>query len=667
MTISIEQLSKARAAGYSDEQIAQELSTVNPRIREAISLGHNPTAILRELATASDRASVQRALMEDTDNPGDVLTGRVTTRIGQGIKQLGLEGAELLNLAPEGVADEYGEMIAREESLVAPLRQEYPVADVASQIAGEAPTFAIGGGPNLVRRALTGPAVDLGLAGVQPGSAEERFRRMGYAAPVSMVGFGIGEGGGLLNRAVGEAPTWRQELINFGKSEGIPIYYPDVAGGTSRMMSERVLSEVPLVGTGTRYRAQRDDISQRYQELPSRVAKSGTDVSDEAIQASMQRRYRAVNARAGELYDRVERLACNTAVDTPRFKMAVQNALDAERAQGSLADPGIINTLTEWLEAPSGNFAHARKVRSGVRAENRAINEMLSTSPGAAKVKQRGTQMYPELQDALEADMRAFTDAAGGDLARLDRQADAFYKTNKVQRYTASSKAGGATVGMKPVRSNLPENAWKGFLKAKGPKAAREYVAAFDLRGKESARRRLMEEILDTASGVTDEGVEYISPAMFRRTAGKYNNQLDALFPGKGREILRGYENLGGIMRNVSKHGAMPLTGYDLRKLGSLLGVPAVVGALGAKTAGLPGVLLGAVGVSGLSQLLTTEGGRDFIIALSKLRTGDFARISRLLTTAGTRGGALLGAEFGPEAVQGYQQYQNQQGALDQE
>lgn len=407
-------------------------------------------------------------------------------------------------------------------------------------------------------------------------------------------------------------------VIAEGVKHQVPVYYDDVGGAIAKKVGTAAES-VPIVGTGAGRAIQGEAAKAAAGKLVEQYAtKSGDDVPV-LIQKGLQAKLAGLKRGAGNLYARVDQLLAGAGpVDDTAVKQVIAARIAKERQLGTAADEATIATLERYLNAPAGDFAHMRAIRSALGDDIAGYY----TGKGAGSIGKRGVTALQETKDALDAAMAAHAKKTGGPAYDAWRRADQFYRTNIVPFKEAGFKD--------LAKTAEPEKVWRYLLANNtGSRAVRMYNG-LDRTGRNAVKYGLLREAMENATG--PKGT--FSPARFAKYVEDHDQAVATFFKGAERQDIDGFVNL---MRHVERAGQFaenPPTGN--RVIPYLIGgVAALEPSAGASVAG---------GTLAVKSLFQTQAGRGMLIAASKMKPGS-PELERLIGTI-TRyvaSGALAG------------------------
>lgn len=397
----------------------------------------------------------------------------------------------------------------------------------------------------------------------------------------------------ITNPATGPADS----VIREGVQRHVPVYFDDVSkSSVVRKVGTAAESLGPL-GTGSGRAVQAKAAQAAADDLVSGYSTGAGDDVPTLIQQGMRQRLGTFKKISGKLYDEVDAaLAGAGPVDTTRTKDAIAAKIAKEQSLGSAADKATISTLQKYLDAPPGDFAHWRELRSALGAD---ISDYY-TGKGAGAIGQKGAGALQEVKSAMDADMAAHAQRAGGAGYGAWRKADQFYRANIVPFKEA---------GFKDLANTAePEKVWRYLLANNTESRAVRMLNGLNKQGRAAVKYGLVRDAAEAAT--TQQGT--FSPAKFAQYIERHDNAVNTFFKGADRRDIDGFVNL---MRHVERAGQFaenPPTGNRL--------VPFLVGG----AAFMEPTSAAAVAGTGLTArgLFQTKAGRDFLISASRLRPG---------------------------------------------
>jgi len=390
----------------------------------------------------------------------------------------------------------------------------------------------------------------------------------------------------------------QQDIIKQGEKFNVPVYYDDIGGAASKKLG-LATEEIPIVGTS----AGRAKQAVAATEAMSKKAVQ-LDVGDEIpelLQKGLQGKLKSFRTTSGKLYDKASGLLNpRGAVDTNKFDAAIDAQILAQEKLGTAANKNAVELLKKYKDAPRGDFALMREIRSQLGSD---VSDFYT---GGSPIGEKGVGAIQNIKNALEVDMSKFADDAGGQAKQMWRKADAFYRKGVIPFKQAGLK--------QIVKSDEPEKAWK-YLVAQGgvrSRAVRMYTALTP-EGRSTVRYGLVKEAIDKAT--TKQG---ISPAKFAGYLEKHSDAVKTFFKGKELDEIEGIQRLMRQVERAGQFAEAPPTGK--RVIPFILGGQAVASffspAAATATAGI------AAATKTISLLFQTKAGRNALIAASKYKTG---------------------------------------------
>ena len=358
-------------------------------------------------------------------------------------------------------------------------------------------------------------------------------------------------------------------------------------------------------------------------ELVASYATTGDDVPA-LVQQGMRQRLGTFRKVVGTLYDKVDNLLAGSPVDTSKTKSVIADRIAKEQSLGSAADTQTIAKLQKYLDAPPGDFAHWRALRSSLGDD---ISDYYS-GKGAGALGKKGAAALQEVKGALDADMAAHAKQTGGDAYAAWRNADQYYRTNIVPFKEAGFKD--------LAKTAEPEKIWRYLLANNTESRAVRMYNGLNKQGRAAVKYGLVLDARDAAT--TPQGT--FSPAKFAQYIEKHDNAVNTFFRGADRKDIDGFVNLMRHVERAGQYAENPPTGNRLIPL--LFGATAVAEPTTAAAAAGAGLA-----VRGLFQ---TQTGRDLLLSASRIKPGS-PEMQRLLeATARYASAASVSAQSNGDA-----------------
>jgi hypothetical protein len=424
----------------------------------------------------------------------------------------------------------------------------------------------------------------------------------------------------LPNRAV----TGADRAIAEGVRRQVPVYYDDVGGAMAKKAGVAAEQLGPL-GTGSGRAVQAQATKAAASELVGDYATASDDVPV-LIQKGLTRRLAGLKKGAGALYKRADTaLASSGDVDLTNFRATIAARIKAEERLGDAANKDTIATLQKYLNAPAGDFALMRQLRSALGDDISAYY----TGKGAGAIGSKGVDSLQAAKSAIDDAMGQHAKKVGGSGYAAWKQADSFYRTNIVPFKEAGFKD--------LVKTAEPEKAWRYLLANNTESRAVRMLNGLDRQGRAAVKYGLVREAMDTA---TDPKGNF-SPAKFAKYLEDHDSAVNTFFKGAERQDIDGFRNL---MRHVERAGQFaenPPTGQRV--------IPWLVGGAAFME---PNVAAGVAG-GGLTvrALFQTNTGRNMLMAASRIKPGTpemermLERITRYAASGATAAQASDGAQ----------------------
>ena len=400
-----------------------------------------------------------------------------------------------------------------------------------------------------------------------------------------------------------KAATNADRAIQEGVKRNVPVFYDDVGGATSKKIGTAAES-LGSLGTGSGRATQAQAAKLAAGELVESYATASDDIPV-LIQQGLSRRLKGFRKAADALYKRTDAaLAPSGPVDATSFRQAIAARIAKEQKLGSAADKGTIATLQKYLDAPDGDFAHWRQLRSSLGSD---ISDYYS---GKAAIGSKGVDGLQEAKTVLDDAMAAHAKKVGGDGYAAWRKADGFYRTNVAPFKEAGFKD--------LVKTAEPEKAWRYLLANNTESRAARMLNGLDRKGRQAVKYGLLKEAREAA---TDPKGNF-SPAKFSKYLEDHEEAVGTFFKGAERRDIDGFKNLMRHIERAGQYAENPPTGNRLVPF--LLGGATVLEPSAAATVAGTGLA-----VRGAFQ---TEAGRSFLMAAAGIKPGS-PEMARLIET----------------------------------
>lgn len=543
--------------------------------------------------------------------------GRGFVDIGQGAKQIGLQVGEKVGLTDPGTYDAYTQKIQEEEELYDKPLLDTTGGKVGRFVGNVAATAPIPGGAvgKVIPRILAGAAAGGVSAGLMPTKeGESRLKNMGIGAATGGVATGLmAAGGKAISGLRGDkSAAVSQDLAQQARNFGVPLTVGELRQNPAFQRIEQMLERVPLVGTLGFREKQATQLSRAAQALADNYGAGITDVGEE-LQSSLARTLARNKTEATRLYDAVGQAAqgAQGKVELNNLKQTVQQIAGREGVLPEvIQDSKILSAVAKYGELEDMPFDVARVVRSRLgqelrRVEKQAVSGSVSDEEVAAIRLIRG---------ALERDLDDFAAREGGDIGRMYREANAFYRTNVVPfKDRMIRKAGSEDFDTDQII--------KTFIKNDRPQLAAKLMGRLDQNGQAAVKFAILKDAFENAS----EGKTPFSPAKFAQRLEKLGKSKNTIFDAQERQQIEGFTRLARAAERAGQYAENPPTGQ--RVLDAAIGAGSITGAWFNPGA----VAFGAGASATFSKLLTSNTGRSILTRAAGIPPQSQA-MQRLLT-----------------------------------
>jgi hypothetical protein len=396
--------------------------------------------------------------------------------------------------------------------------------------------------------------------------------------------------------------TAAEKVIAEGAKRQVPVFYDDVGGGLSRKVGT-ITDNMGSLGTGAGRAVQGQAAQAATRELVQDYAPSVGDDVPILIQQGLSRRLDGFRTAAGRLYARADQaLAGSGPVDVAGVRAAITARIAKERQLGSAADEGTIKTLEKYLNAPDGDFAHWRQLRSSLGAD---ISDYYT---GKGAIGSKGVDALQEVKSLLDNAMASHAKKSGGPGFAAWRQADEFYKANIVPFKEAGFRD--------LVKTAEPEKAWRYLLQNNTESRAARLFNGLDRKGREAVKYGLLREAELAATNA--QGA--FSPAKFAKYLEDHDQAVAVFFKGSQKADIDGFRNLMRHVERAGQYAENPPTGNRLV-------MPLLAG--GAMVSPEYATAVAGTGLA-THALFQTQRGRNFLLYAAKLKPGS-PEMGRLL------------------------------------
>ena len=669
-----ESTKRARAAGYTQEQIAQDLGLKVKFVDSKPKSNYQPFDNTKEARQKREQEALKKqgptqlwesALLGAADIGVPFVQGAqyVKDKINQGVNAVA--GTKLPTNSYEGVTKTYKNINDAHNTVRKANNQGVDVGRIGANMVMTAPLAAAGGtlpsGAKLISKAgaeFLGKNAALGgligATGIHENNAE-RLKSMRNGAIGGAVGAGVAKkvGDGVtkaVNIKQGRMVPGAQEVDDLGKQFGVKTTVGDIGKNPLVQKSEVAMESIPMVGTSKFRQAQQaqvkdaatkvldglktklDDID--YKAIPNIQAAANTgdrnairilgmvndagDDTGKVLQAAAEIKNWRGQRVASQMYDRVQNLAGDGAIAPNKTVQVIDDiiandskVIPNKELQGELL--GIRKSLAD---------ANIKKDFKEMRAVQSRLGKLTDEWGRQGK----STSAFTQIKTAIDDDLLDFAQGSGNTrlLGEL-KKANALYKQLQKGKDKAFANA---------LRGTEPDQIFNQFMKAgKGDKAANFYKN-LDPKGQAALRYQMAENAFDKA---WDSNREVFSPAKFaqefERLGAPYNN----IFTGGDKAQMDGFVKLMRHVERAGQYAENPPTGNRL--VGIAFGLGAGVN---------PTLAAQGAGVSAIAKaLFTTEAGKRILLAAKDVPPNS-PQMANLLIQAqklGAVGGATVGAK----------------------
>lgn len=403
----------ARAAGYSDDEIAAHLAAKTPNfnVPQARAAGYSPAEIIQHLTgpQATQQPAAKIGSENAPDDPG--FWGTVMVKGGSAVNKL-IAGLAQAYLGATGATDStkaaLKSQVDEDARLQAPLTAAHPVA---SAIGETLPSMAVpvGGAASVLGR--MGKAAFQGAVVPALQYADSATDRLKNAA-TSAIGSGVGAGVlPLVGRAIGQGATALSDsvrgtvtpqllaLYNRAQALGIPVSRAQLSDSSFMKTLASQIEKMPFTGGA----AARTDQQAAFNQAVSKTIGEDTPVVDQTTYANAK-------DRIGSEFQRLS--SQNNLRVTPALISDVNGVLDRARRFGTPQDSQTLENLVSDLQS--------RQV--GGQIPGQAYQSSDSTMSSLMKPGNTTSMFIGELRDAVRngmdhsispADQGAWMDARG--------------------------------------------------------------------------------------------------------------------------------------------------------------------------------------------------------------------------------------------------------------
>lgn len=398
------------------------------------------------------------------------------------------------------------------------------------------------------------------------------------------------------------AATAADTAISEGVKRQVPVYYDDVGGPFAKRVGVAA-EQLGPIGTGSGRAVQSQAAKAAAGEIVRDYAPSVGDDVPVLVQQGLTRRLAGFRKGASRLYERADQsLAAAGPVDVSTLRQTIARRIAQEQTKGSAANKDTIATLEKYLNAPDGDFAFWRGLRSDLG------DDVSAYYTGKSAIGSKGVDAVQEAKKTLDAALATHAQKAGGPGLAAWRKADDFYKQN----ITPFKEAGFRDL----VKTAEPEKSWRYLLQNNTDSRAVRMFNGLDRKGREAVKYGLLREAQETATDAKGN----FSPARFAKYLEDHDGAVKTFFKGADAQDVMGFKNLMRHIERAGQYAENPPTGNRVVPL--LLGGAAFISPEAAAT----------VAGSGLATrgLFQTQGGRSFLMAAANVKPGS-PEMQRLL------------------------------------
>ncbi|CAB1207576.1 hypothetical protein [Acinetobacter bouvetii] len=672
-----ESTKRARAAGYTQEQIAQDLGLKVKFVDSKPKRNYQPFDNTKEARQKREQEALKKqgptqpwesVLLSLADKGAPALQGfsYVGDKISKGINKVA--GTNLRTDSYEGVTRGLKTANKNHETVRKANNQGPDYWRIGTDIATTIPLSMASGGVGVLKSgtplmskagaAFLGENAALGgligATGVHENNAE-RLKSMRNGAIGGAVGAGVAKkvGDGVtkaVNIKQGRMVPGAQEVDDLGKQFGVKTTVGDIGKNPLVQKSEVAMESIPMVGTSKFRQAQQaqvkdaatkvldglktklDDID--YKAIPNIQAAANTgdrnairilgmvndagDDTGKVLQAAAEIKNWRGQRVASQMYDRVQNLAGDGAIAPNKTVQVIDDII----ANDSKVIPN--KELQGELLGIRKSLADAN-IKKDFK-EMRAVQSRLGKLTDEWGRQGKSTSAFTQIKTAIDDDLLDFAQGSGNTrlLGEL-KKANALYKQLQKGKDKAFANA---------LRGTEPDQIFNQFMKAgKGDKAANFYKN-LDPKGQAALRYQMAENAFDKA---WDSNRDVFSPAKFaqefERLGAPYNN----IFTGGDKAQMDGFVKLMRHVERAGQYAENPPTGNRL--VGIAFGLGAGVN---------PTLAAQGAGVSAIAKaLFTTEAGKRILLAAKDVPPNS-PQMANLLIQAqklGAVGGATVGAK----------------------
>lgn len=591
----------------------------------------SPASLIRDIRQKilgyQEPAKVEQYLADPT-------VGRVVQGLHDTVAAPVQLGANLV--APASAGQAVNDYVTKEKAAAdAMLRPS-----VTGEMLGQALPFVLSGGASAAAQATGAPTMAARLAALGKGAATgavlapvltpeanvqgavDYWDRKGREA---LIGGGLGLGGTALGQGA-EAFSRRlsapmapeaQRVADLGEQFGVRTLAPDLAASPGMNKLAVLAESVPGSGMVAQRTAQQAEARAAAEKL---LAQHGIEGEVPAtIHQSLQNKLASTKGKVRAAYDAVSNEAQGLGDIAPDSTLEAIRKFKAQESKAVIPDktlvgeghhPGLLTVLENRLKPGKADLSY-----EGLRGLRSDLGSMISDyyKGTNATTGSKGVQVLKGVRDAVEADLKAFTDAQGGEIASLARKADSLYKNELVPLKDQ--------VIVKATKNSEPDQIYKAIVAA-GPGRAQKFYGAMDANGQAAVRSQMIQDAFSAAT--KKDGV--FSPAEFAKALEGIKESTGVFFKGKDKFELDGFTNL---MRHIQRAGQINENPTNGQRLVTALMAGEGIGSVSGAMMGHPAALVAPVASVGSARILTkvfaSPAGKRFLLAASDLPAGSKA------------------------------------------
>lgn len=531
----------------------------------------------------------------------------------RGVKTIGTAGGKALAsvTGDEALAKklEIGAGIDTAESKA--VGRDFPLTNLGGEIAGEVAALPLPGAVGKTVAGKVGSAVGVGaVAGTASaaGKNEDIISNALLGAGIgggiqSLTGPGLEIAKRILNARKGKFKTAEiKELMELGEEFDVDVFTDDALKSPMLKKLSVAAENVPLTGTlkgrlaqGEKQKAAATKVRDFFEEPVENVF-SGT-------QKGLQDKLKTLKKTRAGLFNRAfEKLDPLGSVPLGKWKKAIDGEIAKEAAFGSASDQKLIRELTNFRNAPGGNFKQVSALR------RRLSNKISDQFKGSGEAL--GSEAVVALQKAKEA-----LDQTLNDFAK--KSPDGFKTFQRAQNFSRDKISipfkKGALKSL--VNTNKPEQIIQvlfegGNFSRRGISSqSKQLFNGLDKKGQQAVRAAIINQAFNKAS---QPGKQF-SSATFAGELEKITNVSDVFFKGENRKMIEGLKK---IFRGTERAGQV----FENPPTGARVIVP---GAIGTAVASLGTTIVASASFGATMKLMTqNKTVRNALIGLSKHTPG---------------------------------------------